>query len=185
MSEARRAGGLRRCGERVLPMGPLDAATVPTGLRQGNCVMNSRVLIIGIAALVLAATGCSDDDDGVSAEEKYCEAGQSLESNVDTLSGLIGVEDPGQIMDLVVESSGDLESAVDAVEADLEALRDAANEAAADEVDALQEAMVGLNDAVSDLGDDLAVDNALATQESAQAAVTAAQAVYDTLSSCP
>jgi hypothetical protein len=122
-------------------MRPFDAATAPTGLKQGSCVMNSRVLIIGIAGLVLAATGCSDDDDGASSHETYCVAGQSLESSVNTLSGLIGVDEGeeavGQIMDAAVEFSDDLDAAVGAIEADLAALREAADEAAADEVDAL------------------------------------------------
>ena len=151
--------------------------------------MKSRVLFIGIAVLGLVAAGCSDDDDGASSQETYCVAGQSLESSVNTLSGLIGVDEGeaavGQIMDAVVESSDDLDAALDAIEADLAALREAANEAAADEVDALDQAMDDLANALSELGSDLDLDKALAVQESAQGARTAAQAVYDTLTDCP
>jgi hypothetical protein len=152
--------------------------------------MKSRVLFVGIAVLGLLAAGCSDaDDDGASSQESYCEAGQSLESSVNALSGLIGVDEGeeavGQIMDAVVESSDDLDAAVDAIEADVSALREAASEAAADDVDALDQAMDDLANVLSDLGSDLDLDKALAVQESAQGARAAAQAVYDTLTDCP
>jgi hypothetical protein len=45
--------------------------------------------------------------------------------------------------------------------------------------------MDDLANALSELGSDLDLDKALAVQESAQGARTAAQAVYDTLTDCP
>jgi len=144
--------------------------------------MRFRMLFPLFAAIALVAAACGD---GASAQEKYCEAGQSLESSVNALSGAVGVDDVGQVMDLVAERGDDLESAIDAVRGDLDALREAATDAAADEVDAFEQAMDDITDAFSELGGDVALDNAVAAQDAVQRLGMAAQAVYGTLTDCP
>jgi hypothetical protein len=132
------------------------------------------------------------------AAQKYCEAGQSLESSINALVGLVGVDDARQALDLVTQSTSvttmndDLESAIDAVEDDLDALQETATDAAADEVDVVERAMGDLNDALSKLSSNLFtssetadLDNAAAAQDAAQGVATAAQAVYGTLTDCP
>ncbi|MGI9643030.1 MAG: hypothetical protein ACR2N9_09625 [Acidimicrobiia bacterium] len=134
-----------------------------------------RWLYTGAVVLALVAFGCGDDDDGQSAQEKYCEAGQSLESSVNALTDL----------DLVAEGTDSLESAIDTIADEVDALQDAAADAAEDEVDALEDALDELDDAFSDLGDDISTDNVGALQTAIQGVSTAAQGVYGTLTDCP
>lgn len=47
---------------------------------------HSTLAVRAAIAIALLAPGCSDDD--TSAQERYCEAGESLESSVSTLADL-------------------------------------------------------------------------------------------------
>ena len=125
-----------------------------------------------VAALSLAACG-SDDD--TSAQEKYCEAGQSLESSAAALLDL----------DLVAKGTSGLEDAINAVEEDLDALRGSATEAAADEVDALEQSVKDLDSELSDVGGDISADNVAALQTAVQNVATAFQGLNNTLTDCP
>ena len=131
-----------------------------------------------IFATALAATlslaACGSDDDA-SAQEKYCEAGQSLESSAGALLDL----------DLVAKGTSGLEDAINAVEEDLDGLRDSASEAAADEVDALEQSVKDLDSALSDVGGDISADNVGALQTAVQNVATAVQGVNNTLTDCP
>jgi hypothetical protein len=124
------------------------------------------------AGLSLAA--CSSDDDQ-SAQEKYCEAGQSLESSAAALLNL----------DLIAQGTSGLEDAVDAVEEDLDALQDSATEAAADEVDALEQSVKDLDSALSDVGGDISTENVAALETAVQAVATATKGLANTLTDCP
>ena len=156
-----------------------------SGLERSTVGSGRRRVLASVAVFVLALAGCSDDDDDTSTQEAYCEAGQTLESSVNSLSGLVvGDGTPGSVMDSVVEGRDDLDSALDAVKADLDALREAATDAAADEVDALKQAVDGLDEAFSELVGDLSVEKATAAQEAFQGVEAAAGAVTDALTDC-
>jgi outer membrane murein-binding lipoprotein Lpp len=134
----------------------------------GEAPLGRRVAQLALGAVLGVAllAGCGDDDSGdePSAQEQYCEAGDSLESSVSALVDL----------DLVAEGTSGLESAVDAVKADLDELRSTASEAAAEEIDALEQSVDDLGTAASDLGGEISTENA-----------SALEAVYGTLTDCP
>jgi hypothetical protein len=124
------------------------------------------------AGLSLAACG---SDDAQSAQEKYCEAGQSLESSTAALFDL----------DLIAQGTSGLEDAIDAVEKDVNALVDSASEAAADEADALAQSVKDLDRALSDVSGDISADNVAALQTAVQSVATAFQDLSSTLTNCP
>ena len=147
---------------------------VTTSLRVRPSTFGRAVRNLVLAgAVALGAAACSDDDDK-SAQERYCEAGVSLESSVNALSNV----------DVIAEGANGVETAVDAVEDDVNELRDSATDAAADEVDALNDALGDLGDALGAAGDDLTSDNATAVVDAIGALQTAANGVYATLSDC-
>ena len=121
-----------------------------TSLRVRPSTIGRAVRNLALAgAVALSAAACSDDDDK-SAQERYCEAGASLESSVNALSNV----------DVIAEGANGVETAVDGVKDDVNELRDSATDAAADEVDALNDALGDLGDALGAAGDDLTSDNA-------------------------
>jgi hypothetical protein len=129
------------------------------------------MLMAGLA--IAAIAGCGDDDDK-SAQEKYCEAGASLEASVDALLDL----------DLVAEGTDGLESALGAVETNVNELGETATDAAADDVNALQQSIDGLEGAVSDLGAEISSENVAGIQSALQGVGDDAQSVLTTLSDC-
>lgn len=133
------------------------------------------MVLVAAAGLAMAVVAGCGDDDKKSAQEKYCEAGESLEASVTALVGL----------DLVAEGTDGLESAIADVEDDVNELRDSATDAAEDDVDALEQSVDDLDSALSDLGDEITSENATAAGTAVQAVGAAAQGVYATLSDCP
>lgn len=131
----------------------------------------ARAALVATILGVVALAGCGDDE---TAQERYCNAGESLATSLSALTSL----------DLIAEGTDGLESAVDQVQDDLDDLQDAASDAAADEVDALDQAVDALDSAISDLGGDLTADNASAVGAAIGEVSTAAQAVLGTLSDC-
>jgi hypothetical protein len=129
--------------------------------------------ILVAAGLAVAMTACGSDDEP-SAQEQYCEAGESLETSVDSLINL----------DLLAEGTDGLESAVDDVKGDVSELRDTATDASSDDVSALEQSVDDLGSAVSDLGGEITSVNVETVSIAAQNVGTAAQAVYGTLSDC-
>ncbi len=99
----------------------------------------------------LLATGSSScgDDDGESAQDRYCQAGAELESSVAALVEL----------DLIAEGTNGLESAIQAVDDDLTVLDETANEASADDVDALEQAFTDLESALAGLEGGITAQN--------------------------
>jgi archaellum component FlaC len=141
----------------------------PTQQRRGRRFIFATALAAG---LLLAACGSDDDQ---SAQEKYCEAGQSLQSSTAALFDL----------DLIAQGTSGLEDAVNAVEKDVDALQDSATEAAADEVDALEQSVKDLDSALSDVSGDISADNVAALETAVQSVATAAQGLTSTLTDCP
>jgi hypothetical protein len=129
------------------------------------------VLISGLAMTAVAACGDSDEE---SAQETYCEAAESLDASVDALLDL----------DLVAEGTDGLESALVAVDNDLSDLSDSATEAAADDVNALQQSVDAVEGALSGLGAEISSENVAGLQSAIQSVDAAAQALTDTLSDC-
>jgi len=132
-----------------------------------------RTLVVGTVLGLVALAGCGDDEP--SAQEQYCEAGESLESSVAALANL----------DLIAGGTDSLTAATDSVKDDLSELSDTASDAAADDVDALKQSVDDLSSAISDLGGEISTENASAVAAAVANVGTAAQAVYATLSDCP
>ena len=124
------------------------------------------------AGLVLAA--CGDSDEDVTAQERYCAAGDELSTSVDAVVGI----------DVIAVGQDGVAAALDQVGDDASALSSAATEAAGDQVKALEDAVAGARDAISNLGDDISADSATAVVASLGAVETAATAVYATLTDC-
>ena len=131
-------------------------------------------LVVGAGLGIALLAGCGNDDDK-SAQDKYCEAGQSLESSVLALGNV----------DLIAEGTDALEPALGAVVDDVKELRDTASDAATDDVNALQESLDNLGSAISGLGDEVTAENVSTLATEVQNVSTSAQAVYGTLSDCP
>ena len=134
--------------------------------------VRSSALIAGVALSVAALAGCGSDDDGMTAEEKFCAAGESLESNVSSLANL----------DIVAGGTDALNESVDAIEADLNALHESGSDVASDEIDALDASFDELDDAVDAMNDGISVDNSTAIIAAITNVGTSASALYETLS---
>ncbi|MGI9576662.1 MAG: hypothetical protein ACR2OH_00500 [Microthrixaceae bacterium] len=133
--------------------------------------------IAGLLAGVLLASvvsGCGDDD-GESAQERYCAAGEDLEASVTSLVEL----------DLIAEGTNGLEAAIESVIDDVAVLDETASEAAADDVDSLEQSLADLESALEGLEGGITADNVSALAFAVEAVGTSAAAVYSTLSDCP
>ena len=135
--------------------------------RRSRLAGTALALTLGAAALA----GCGDDE---SAQDRYCEAGESLNASVAALFDL----------DVVAEGTNGLRSALEDVENDLTELRESASDAASDEVDALNDAVGELNDALSAEGDSLTADNATGVVDAIGGIRSAFAAIGDTLTDC-
>lgn len=120
---------------------------------------------------MLAITACGSDDDGASAEERFCEAGDALEADI---TGLASV-------DLVSGGLDALNDQFDAVRDDVADLRDAGVDVAEDELDALDASVANLSDTIDALGDDISADNATAVATAVGEVQSSATAVFDAL----
>jgi len=130
--------------------------------------------VIGAALAVAPLAGCGSDDDA-SAQDQYCEAGESLEASVSALGDL----------DLVAEGTSGLETALDAIDQDVNTLQDTASDASEDEVSAVKESVDDLESALSDLTGEITSDNVSALSTAVQSVAESAQALYGTLTDCP
>lgn len=135
--------------------------------RRSRLAGTALALTLGAAALV----ACGDDE---SAQDRYCEAGESLNASVAALFDL----------DVVAEGTNGLRSALEDVENDLTELRESASDAASDEVDALNDAVDELNDALSAAGDSLTANNATGVVDAIGGVRSAFAAIGDTLTDC-
>lgn len=124
-------------------------------------------IVAGLLCMIMLA-GCGDD--GESAQDRYCAAGESIQTSLSSLTDL----------DLIAEGTDGLNTAVDNVKDDLDELRDAAGDAASDDVSALEQSVDDLEAAISALGGESVSTVATAIQEVA----SSAGAVLDTLADC-
>jgi outer membrane murein-binding lipoprotein Lpp len=121
---------------------------------------------------VLALGACGSDDE--SAQDQYCEAGADLKSSLASLADL----------DLIGSGTDGLNDAIEQVSDDVDALRDSASGATADDVEALEASVDALEETISTLGDDVSGANLTAVRDAIGEVSAAAQAVISTLSDC-
>lgn len=141
--------------------------TSPISLRR-----RGRFVVASVAVLSLGGLAACGDDE--SAQDRYCAAGDEFRASLDAL------------LDLGVLAGGvpAVSEALDVVRADLTELRETASEAAVDEVEALEQAINGIGNSLSDVGGDLSIENAEAVGTAFSDAASAAQEVYATLADC-
>jgi len=124
-------------------------------IRSFSAPRRGAALFSGVVLSFAALTGCGNDDNGVSAEEAFCEAGDSLRAELASLTSL----------DLLTGGTSALNERVDAIEADLKVLQESGSEVASEEIDALQVSFDQLNAAVDALGENLSLSSASAIVE--------------------
>ncbi len=131
-------------------------------------------IALGAMLSVSFLAACGDDD--ATPEEAFCDAGASLESDVQALGDL----------DIVAEGTDALEEQLGAIESDLTAMQDAGSEVASEQIADTQTAIADLESSLESLGGELTVDNAASAIDAVSRIVTSAQAVRTELdSTCP
>lgn len=125
----------------------------------------------GVVVCVSLLVACGDDDDDVSTEQAFCTAGDDLRAGVEGLVDL----------DLVAEGTNGLEERLIAINDDLDAMKEAAAEVAAEEIETLEAAVHELDSALEAIGNEISIDNAGSAINAVAAVGTAAQDVYTTL----
>lgn len=121
--------------------------------------------ILALAALALGfVSGCGSDE---SAEDAFCNAGDSLQANIEGITEI----------DVIADGTSAISDQFDAIESDVETLKDSGSEVAADEISALDSAVDELESALSDLGDSISVEAAQALGTSVASVVAAAESV--------
>lgn len=131
-----------------------------------------RVLVTSVAVcLSLGVAACGSDEP--TAEEKFCEAGDSLQTDINALATL----------DVISEGTDGLEERFSTIKADLDQLNESGSDVASDEISALETAVDDFGDAVDDLGDDISVEGAKTAGTALTGIVAAANGVFDKLSS--
>jgi len=144
--------------------------------RRFQSVRGGAALVAAAALSVAVLAGCGSDDDGQSAEEAFCEAGDSLRTDVTSLASL----------DIIAGGTDALNESVDLVEADLVALRESGSDVAGEQIDALQSSFDELDSVVDDMVDGISVENATGIVTAVTNVGSAATAVYDVLATtCP
>ncbi len=131
-------------------------------------------IALGAMLSVTFLAACGDDD--ASPEEAFCDAGDSLETNVQALGDL----------DVVAEGTDALDEQLGAIESDLTDMKEAGSEVAGEQIANVETAVADLESSLDELGGELTVDNAASTIDAVSRIVTSAQAVYTELdSTCP
>ena len=130
----------------------------------------TRTLLLLIVGLAVAA--CGDDcDDGASSEEAFCQSGEQLETDISSLLD----------MDIVAEGTDAVSDAYSTIRDDTDALVAAGQDFAADDINAVEQAVDELGSAVDDLSGDLTSDNASAVLTAISDLGTAAEGLETTL----
>ena len=135
------------------------------------------LLTVTLVALLSVSflAACGDDDDE-SPEEAFCNAGDSLESDVQALAD----------MDIVAEGTDALEEQLGAIQSDLDAMMESGSEVAGEQIADAETAVEDLESSLESLGDELTAENASDAIDAVSHIVTSAQAAFTELeSTCP
>jgi hypothetical protein len=134
-------------------------------------VQSRRVVgIVALAGLSLGfASACGSDE---SAEDAFCDAGDSLRSNIETIGDI----------DILAGGTDAVSERFEAIESDLAQLEDSGSDVAADEISALDSAVNELGSALEALGGGVSVEDAQQLGTSITAVVSAAGDVLERLS---
>lgn len=131
---------------------------------------SSKILtVVTIGAVALAFVGCSNDDDGPTAEEQFCAAGATLRTDVESLA------------DIDVLSSGltGVTEKADLIRADVTALKESGLEIASDEINELESALVDFEASLSVLDGNLSIDKVGEAFDAVGRVVGSAAAVFE------
>ena len=129
-------------------------------------------IALGAILSVSFLAACGDDDDA-SPEEAFCDAGDSLQSDVQALGDL----------NIVAEGTAALEEQLGAIKSDLTEMKTSGYEVAGEQIANVETAVADLESSLQSLGGDLTVDNASDAIDAVSQIVTSAQAVYTELTS--
>jgi hypothetical protein len=148
----------------------LDESTTtrrPSPLR----AQSRRVVgIVALAGLSLGfASACGSDE---SSEDAFCDAGDSLQSNIETIGDI----------DIVSGGTDAVTERFEAIESDLTQLQDSGSDVASDEISALDSALDDLGSALEGLSGGVSVEDAQQLATSVSAVVSAASNVIERLS---
>ena len=134
-----------------------------------------RTIVAGVAACLLLAAACGDEgdssdssgSDGSGGSGGVCDTLEGFDSTVDEVTGTGGDRDGDTTV-------SDLEDAIDEFQSDLSDVQNDDNDLPEGVASALDTAARGLEDAISDLPTDEALDDAGAAIESARSALASA-----------
>ena len=129
-------------------------------------------IALGAILSVSFLAACGDDDDA-SPEEAFCDAGDSLQSDVQALGDL----------NIVAEGTAALEEQLGAIKSDLTEMKTSGYDVAGEQIANVETAVADLESSLQSLGGDLTVDNASDALDAVSQIVTSAQAVYTELTS--
>lgn len=144
-----------------------------TSLDPFDSARRTRRWSVALVATLSLATLSACGSDGESSEDAFCDAGDSLRSNVE------GIAD----IDVVSGGTDAVTDQIDAIQSDVDQLRESGADVAADEISELETAVDDVSSALQGLGDDISVENAQSVSSSVGAVVTAAGALYERLDS--
>lgn len=149
-----------------LPMSAIESDSQLDVPRRGR-----RWSGVAVVAALSLATLSACGSDGESSEDAFCDAGDSLQSNVE------GIAD----IDIVSGGTDAVTDQIDAIQSDVAQLSESGPDVAADEISALETAVDDVSSALEGLGDDISVENAQLILSAVGTVVTTAGAVYERL----
>jgi len=150
---------------------PLSMLSSERAADPGSSRRGRRWSGVAVVAALSIATLSACGSDSESSEDAFCDAGDSLRSNIE------GIAD----VDIVSGGTDAVTDQVEAIQSDVDQLRDSGSDVAADEISALETAVDEVAAALDGLGDDISIENAQAVASSVTAVVSAAGAVYERL----
>ena len=139
----------------------------PGGARRGRRWSGGLAVVAALSLATLSACG----SDSESSEDAFCDAGDSLRSNIE------GIAD----IDIVSGGTDAVTEQIEAIQSDVDQLSKSGQEVAADEISTLETTVDDTAAALEGLGETISVENAQALASSVGAVVTAAGAVYERL----